>query len=75
MPIRVTKFLAILCVVAIAMSSVNTYLIYNNIQAQQNVAAELANLTETLGEINQTSLGNVTEIRSLISQLEPKFLS
>ncbi len=70
MPIRVTKFLAILCVVAIAMSSINTYLIFINIQAQQNVAAELANLTETLGEINQTSLGNVTEIRILISQLE-----
>jgi S1-C subfamily serine protease len=72
MPIKVTKFLTILCVIAIAMSSVNTYLIYNNIQAQQHVAAELANLTETLEEINQTSLGNVTEIRSLISQLEAK---
>jgi S1-C subfamily serine protease len=72
MPIKVTKFLAILCVVAIALSSVNTYLIYNNIQVQQHVTAELANLTKTLGEINQTSLGNVTEIRSLISQLEVK---
>jgi len=69
-PIKVTKFLAILCVVAIAMSSVNTYLIYVNIQAQQQTAAELARLTETLGEINQTSLGNATEIRALVSQLE-----
>jgi len=70
MPIRVTKFLAVLCIVAIAISSVNTYLIYSNIQAQQQTAAELARLTEALEEINQSSFGNATEVRGLISQLE-----
>ncbi len=69
MPISVSKFLAILCIVAIALSSVNSFLIFNNIQMQQHLAAELSRLTETLGAINQTSLANVTEMRSLINQL------
>ena len=69
MPIRISKFLAILCIFAIAMSVVNTYLIFNNIQAQQHMAAELSNLAETLGAINQTSLANVTDMRFLINQL------
>ena len=70
MSIKLTKFFAVLCVVAIVMSSFNAYLIYANIQAQQQTAAELARLTEALGEINQASLSNVTEIRESLSQLE-----
>ena len=69
MPINVSKILAILCIIAIALSSVNSILILNSIQMQQHLATELSNLSATLGVINQTSFANVTEMRSLINQL------
>jgi len=69
MPISVSKSLAVLCIAAIALSSINSYLIFNNIQTQQKLATELSKLDETLEAINQTSLANVTEMRLLIDQL------
>jgi len=69
MPISVSKSLVVLCIAAIALSSINSYLIFNNIQAQQKFATELSKLDETLKAINQTSLANVTEMRLLIDQL------
>ncbi|MBS7615451.1 trypsin-like peptidase domain-containing protein [Candidatus Bathyarchaeota archaeon] len=69
MPISISKFLAVLCIVALALSIFNSYLIFNNIQVQQQLATELSKLAETLEAINQTSLANVTEMRLLIDQL------
>ncbi|MEM2129227.1 MAG: trypsin-like peptidase domain-containing protein [Candidatus Bathyarchaeia archaeon] len=69
MPISISKSLAVLCIIAVALSIINSFLIFNNIQAQQQLATELSKLSETLGHINQTSLTNVTEMRLLIDQL------
>jgi S1-C subfamily serine protease len=66
---RSTAIVVIVCIAAIILSGINSILIFNVINVQQEITNKLSNLTKTLTSINQTALANVTEIKRLVDEL------